>query len=117
MDQQLLEELQSRLLDEQRRLREELGRMGTQSETAADNFPAKFPEFGQEEDENAQEVDTYQNRLSIERDLESELADVDAALARIADGTFGTCEVCGQPIAEERLHANPAARTCTAHGA
>ena len=40
------------------------------------------------------------------------LADVDAALARRAAGSYGTCETCGRPIAPERLAARPAARTC-----
>ncbi|MCP2266897.1 TraR/DksA family transcriptional regulator [Promicromonospora thailandica] len=42
------------------------------------------------------------------------LADVDAALARIAAGTYGSCERCGQPVAPERLLARPTARTCIA---
>lgn len=40
------------------------------------------------------------------------LADVDAALDRIAGGTYGFCERCGAMIARERLLARPAARTC-----
>ncbi|HEX2074615.1 MAG TPA: TraR/DksA C4-type zinc finger protein [Geodermatophilus sp.] len=40
------------------------------------------------------------------------LADVEAALARRADGSYGRCEACGRPIAPERLAARPAARTC-----
>lgn len=40
------------------------------------------------------------------------LADVDGALRRIAAGAYGRCERCGEPIAVERLHARPAARTC-----
>lgn len=40
------------------------------------------------------------------------LADVDAALARRAEGGYGVCESCGRPIAAERLAARPAARTC-----
>ena len=35
-----------------------------------------------------------------------------AALDRLAAGTYGTCEVCGQPIAEGRLEVRPTARTC-----
>ena len=42
------------------------------------------------------------------------LADVDAALARRAEGGYGTCESCGRSIAPERLAARPAARTCIA---
>jgi DnaK suppressor protein len=40
------------------------------------------------------------------------LADVEAALARREHGDYGVCEVCGRPIAAERLAARPAARTC-----
>jgi RNA polymerase-binding transcription factor DksA len=40
------------------------------------------------------------------------LADVDAALARAAAGTYGRCAECGRPIAPERLAARPQARTC-----
>ena len=40
------------------------------------------------------------------------LADVDLALARIAEGSYGGCERCGEPISAGRLAARPAARTC-----
>jgi RNA polymerase-binding transcription factor DksA len=40
------------------------------------------------------------------------LAEIQAALDRIVDGTFGRCERCGEPIAEERLHALPSTRVC-----
>ena len=40
------------------------------------------------------------------------LADIDAALSRLADGSYGICQTCGQPIGAERLTARPAARTC-----
>lgn len=42
------------------------------------------------------------------------LADVDMALERIADGNYGRCEHCSEPISHERLFARPAARTCIA---
>jgi RNA polymerase-binding transcription factor DksA len=40
------------------------------------------------------------------------LADVDAALARLAAGTYGRCSVCGRPIPPERLVARPSADRC-----
>jgi DnaK suppressor protein len=40
------------------------------------------------------------------------LVDVDAALDRVARGTYGLCERCGAPIPEARLEARPVARTC-----
>ena len=43
------------------------------------------------------------------------VTEIDAALARLADGSYGTCEVCGLPIEPERLEARPTARTHVAH--
>ncbi|WP_308250381.1 TraR/DksA family transcriptional regulator [Sphaerisporangium fuscum] len=40
------------------------------------------------------------------------LADLDTALERLSEGTYGVCERCGRPIAVERLRVRPAARTC-----
>lgn len=50
--------------------------------------------------------------LSILEQVEAELTDVARALERINEGTYGLCEACGQPIADERLEAVPAARFC-----
>lgn len=46
---------------------------------------------------------------------ERDVDDVETALERLDDGTYGTCEVCGAPIAEDLLAASPATRTCAAH--
>ena len=44
----------------------------------------------------------------------ADLVAIDAALARLARGTYGTCEACKQPIPTERLQARPTALTCVA---
>jgi RNA polymerase-binding transcription factor DksA len=44
--------------------------------------------------------------------LRESLNDVEAALVKLEDGTFGTCEGCGQPISPDRLEAKPAAKLC-----
>ena len=49
---------------------------------------------------------------TLEENSEQVLSQIDAALKRIDDGTFGTCSNCGQPIAEERLEARPWATLC-----
>jgi len=46
--------------------------------------------------------------------LRENLQDIDAALGKIEQGTYGLCESCGRPIAEARLEAMPAARLCIA---
>lgn len=48
-------------------------------------------------------------------EVEVELADVERALRRLDDGTYGTCEACGGAIADEDLAARPAARLCAEH--
>ena len=45
---------------------------------------------------------------------EQHIAEIDAALGRLADGVYGTCERCGQPIPPARLEVRPVARTCVA---
>ncbi len=50
--------------------------------------------------------------LSILQEVEGELADIEHALQRLDDGTYGTCEACGKPIGDDRLEAIPAARFC-----
>jgi RNA polymerase-binding protein DksA len=57
---------------------------------------------------------TYDRELdyTLEENSESVLREIDAALHRIDDGTYGTCEVCGKQIEEERLEAIPWTRLC-----
>jgi DnaK suppressor protein len=49
---------------------------------------------------------------AVLRQTRRRLEEIGAALRRLDEGTYGVCEVCGSPIAEERLEARPAARTC-----
>jgi RNA polymerase-binding transcription factor DksA len=50
--------------------------------------------------------------LSILEQIEAELADIEHALRRLDEGTYGTCEACGKPIDDARLEALPATRFC-----
>jgi RNA polymerase-binding transcription factor DksA len=47
--------------------------------------------------------------------LQEQLDAVEAALAKLDDGTYGLCERCRQPIAPARLEAMPASRHCIEH--
>ena len=55
--------------------------------------------------------------LSILGSLETELGEIESALGRLDDGTYGTCEMCGGPIGDERIEALPATRFCVEHAA
>ena len=60
----------------------------------------------------ATEVHDRERDLSILERVEAELNDVEHALRRLDDGTYGSCEACGKPIDPSRLEAMPAARFC-----
>src|SRR5437016_4837098 len=62
--------------------------------------------------DEASETASRTVELSLREHVGAELAEIDAALARIDAGTYGICEVCGQPIEEERLEAVPYTRFC-----
>jgi DnaK suppressor protein len=50
--------------------------------------------------------------MAIENSVQEMLEQVEEALGRIEEGTYGVCEVCGQPIHPDRLRALPYARLC-----
>ena len=49
------------------------------------------------------------------RQATTAVAEIDAALARLDDGSYGLCERCGRPIAVVRLEARPYTRYCIDH--
>lgn len=60
-------------------------------------------------------VEELEERESTLAVLETRWNDIRRALAKMEAGTFGVCEIGGEHIEEERLKANPSARTCIAH--
>lgn len=59
-------------------------------------------------------TETYMRELDegLEENADHLIDEVEAALQRIEDGTYGTCVACDKPIAEERLEAVPWATLC-----
>lgn len=116
MNEQLLQENKEKLLAEQKKLRGILG-FETEHDGSGEfpgEFKPKYDEVGREEGENASEVENFTNELGVTQDLESRLTQIEAALKRIEDGTYGKC-VEGDDIEEERLRAVPETETCTKH--
>jgi DnaK suppressor protein len=101
-----------RLLDEQRRLRDALENLQhehggsledeTQELSLADNHPGDVA------------TETFDRELDegLEEGAVRQLGQIEAALARIEDGSYGRCAICGKPIGEERLRAVPWATLC-----
>ena len=63
----------------------------------------------------ADRTEEYDERRATLATLEGRYNNIRLALKKITDGNYGICEVSGEPIEEDRLEANPAARTCKAH--
>lgn len=63
----------------------------------------------------AEGIEKYENDNAVLGQLEIQLRNVNEALSRIQEGTYGKCSVCDKEIEEERLQANSSATTCTEH--
>jgi RNA polymerase-binding protein DksA len=50
--------------------------------------------------------------LGLVDNITTLLSDVDQALQRVADGTYGICDACGNPIGAERMEFRPTSRYC-----
>ena len=68
-----------------------------------------------DKNELADQIENYEGNTAILKQLEIQLNDVKLALEKIENGTYGTCEVDGSLIPEDRLEAMPSARTCIDH--
>jgi RNA polymerase-binding transcription factor DksA len=65
--------------------------------------------------DQADDIEEFEKRTAILKQLEIRFNEVRGALARIEDKTFGICSVGGEEIEADRLEANPAAATCKVH--
>jgi DnaK suppressor protein len=102
-----VEKYRELLLDERQRVAEALAHLQVEYSAAQAD---EIPEVGIADTASVtidREVD-----LSIDRTASGVLREIDAALARIDDGTYGRCLRCGEPIGEKRLEAMPYATLC-----
>jgi RNA polymerase-binding transcription factor DksA len=72
---------------------------------------AELADYDQHPADSASDTFEREQDLSILDGLEAELAEIEAAIARVDDGTYGVDEVTGAPIDPARLEAVPQART------
>ena len=101
--------LRDQLQEERERVREQLANLGHGTSTepggAGLDFDENFADSGQVTAERG-EVEAISGQLT------ETLHDVEDALAKFSEGTYGSCESCAKPIPEARLEAMPAARLC-----
>lgn len=117
MNKETLVKLKEKLLEERGLVEEELSSLGHKNPDLEGDWTTNFPSFGDErteQDENADEVEEYENELPMEYALETRLQNINLALEKIEDGeggTYGICESCGEKIEDERLEIEPSAKT------
>jgi RNA polymerase-binding transcription factor DksA len=63
-------------------------------------------------DELASDNLTSLRQMALQKQLREQMAEVEHALQKLESGTYGLCDICGQPIAPERLEALPWASLC-----
>jgi len=106
------------LEDESTKLKAELDRLGKHDPKNPENWDVVAPSLdimNADENEVADRTEELHIDSIVLDELETRYRLVSHALQKIEAGTYGTCEVCGIPIGEDRLNANPAARTCKKH--
>jgi DnaK suppressor protein len=81
-----------------------------EARTSAPDADASFSD-------TAQVTAEIDEQRSLTAELRELLDDVERALARLDEGTYGSCEVCGGEIGDERLAEVPATRFCIQHAA
>ncbi|MFW5884885.1 MAG: TraR/DksA family transcriptional regulator [Patescibacteria group bacterium] len=110
IDQKTQQVLQKELLKEKKKLEGDLNRIANREEDG--NYEAKYEDYGRDKEDNAEEVEDYATRVGITESLEKDLKNVEEALRKIEEGTYGICENCNEEIPLERLKVYPAAKNC-----
>jgi len=113
MNKELIEKLKKDLENQKITLQKELESFATEDKDIKGNWETKRTNAEDTDmEEKADEVEEYDNRLSLEHSLELKLRDVNLALEKIENNTYGKCEKCQNDIEEARLEAYPEGKLC-----
>lgn len=104
-----LDAVRRALIAERDSLLEELGRL-----TAVTRDPAATIGFGKRVGEGTSEAIARIEKVGQAGPLSDKLAEVERALAKFDEGTYGICDRCGATIPDERLEARPSSTLCVA---
>lgn len=114
MDKKFIQKQKEKLEERKASLEARLSSFARESESTEGDWHAKMPLYNTDGaiEEEADEVEEFGTRLSMEKTLEQELKDINLALDNIKNNKYGICEKCGKPIAKGRLEVYPQARDC-----
>ena len=112
LDKKTITQIKKDLINRKKQILEDLELIAKKDANKKDEHEARFPDFGDKVDENAQEISEYSTNIATEKVLESTLRDINNALRRIEKGTYGMCKYCKKEINKKRMIARPVASTC-----
>jgi RNA polymerase-binding transcription factor len=101
-----MDTLRQTLVDRKAELEVELGRLTAPPTTGA------AVSFGKRVGDGTTEAVERLSTTATARSITHSIEDIDRALVKIDDGTYGKCDVCGHDIGVARLDALPAASRC-----
>jgi DnaK suppressor protein len=93
-------------------IRAELNKFTKEDKYEHEAHKAIFPEYGDKNDENANEIATFTDNLSLGKSLEDTLRDIESSLERMKKGIYGICKYCDKPISKERIKIRPISSAC-----
>ena len=105
MDSETIQKYRERLLSQQQQIERRIFRIGS------DLYDMES-ERDIERTDHVQEEAVNDTMMALDERSRHLIEEIQAALGRIGDGTYGDCEVCGEPINPARLEALPIARRC-----
>lgn len=107
-----------KLLEEKELVTKELQGIGKQNPQNKSDWVPTESDVNQGETDPIDQADNLEEldaNNAIIANLEARFNNIEAALKKIEEGTYGFCEISNEPIEVDRLEANPAAQTCKAH--
>ncbi|MFA5368760.1 MAG: TraR/DksA C4-type zinc finger protein [Candidatus Paceibacterota bacterium] len=112
MEKEFIDQQQKILEIEKIETEKELQKMGEKNKEG--EWEADFPNEPNNTDieDEAGEVEEYENLLPVEFVFQEKLKNINLALEKIANGSYGICENCKKEISKERLLAFPEAKNC-----
>ena len=105
-------ELRRRLMGERDRLTREVGDLRQEVIDYTQDIAEEDRSYGNHMADDATDTFEQERQAALQRNLESVLNEVNDALGRMDEGTYGSCINCGKQIPIERLEARPYAIRC-----
>jgi DnaK suppressor protein len=101
-----------RLEEERTRLQGIRDNLQREQEEATSDAGGELSSVDQHPGDSGTETFEMEKNVSLLEQVDDELLEVEGAVQRLERGTYGTCQVCGRAIGDERLEAMPATRFC-----